>query len=337
MRTESPNRVGGDLKIASFNVFNYFTTIDDNGYICGPSGNQECRGADTTEEFIRQRDKIISALVAIDADVIGLMEIENYPGDVPVSDLVMSLNTVMGVGTYNYIATGAIGIDVIRVALIYKPTKVIPVGPYAILDSTVDTRFIDTKHRPVLAQTFKDINECGVFTVAVNHFKSKDSSCDDIGDPDTGDGSGNCNLTRKSASEALVDWLAYDPTGSCSSNFLIIGDLNSYDKEDPIDVFLAAGYTDLIKTFCGEHAYSYQFDGKLGYIDHALASPDLLQKVTGTTIWHINADEPDLIDYGIIYKEESQEVLYQPNPYRSSDHDPVIIGIRMCENKKSIP
>ena len=34
------------------------------------------------------------------------------------------------------------------------------------------------------------------FTVAVNHFKSKGSACNDVGDPDTGDGQGNCNLTR---------------------------------------------------------------------------------------------------------------------------------------------
>ena len=72
--------------------------------------------------------------------------------------------------------------------------------------------------------------------MAVNHLKSKGSPCDDVGDPDPGDGAGNCNLTRTGAAEALVDWLAGDPTGSGDPDFLIIGDLNSYDKEDPIDV-----------------------------------------------------------------------------------------------------
>jgi len=320
MRTAQPHDLGGSLKIASFNVLNYFTTIDNSGSICGPAGNQNCRGADTTEEFTRQRDKIIEALADMDADVVGLVEIENHPGDIPTADLVSGLNTVMGAGTYNYIATGAIGTDAIRVA-------------------TVDPRFIDTKNRPVLTQTFQDNDTCGVFTVAVNHLKSKGSSCNDVGDPDTGDGSGNCNLTRKAAAEALVDWLASDPTGSGNADFLIIGDLNSYTKEDPIDVLLAGGYTNLISHFGGKYAYSYVFDGQLGYLDHALASTDLINKVTGVTVWHINADEPDLIDYDMTFKKDAQDALYEANAYRSSDHDPVFIGLNMCgyKSNKSMP
>ncbi len=212
-RPIQPDDVGGDLKVASFNVLNYFTTIDDSGPICGPAGDQDCRGADTALEFERQRNKIISALAAMDADVVGLIEIENHTGDVPTANLVSGLNSVMGAGTYGYIATGAIGTDAIRVALIYKPATVAPLGAYAILDSSVDSRFLDDYNRPVLAQTFQDNTTGGIFTVAVNHLKSKGSSCDAIGDPDIGDGSGNCNLTRKAAAEALVDWLASDPTG----------------------------------------------------------------------------------------------------------------------------
>ncbi len=121
--------------------------------------------------------------------------------------------TVVGAGTYDYIDTGTIGTDAIKLAIIYKPAAVSPVGSYAILDSSVDPRFIDTKSRPVLAQTFVENATGSVFTVAVNHLKSKGSPCDDVGDPDAGDGSGNCNGTRTAAAEALVDWLATDPTG----------------------------------------------------------------------------------------------------------------------------
>ncbi len=215
--------------------------------------------------------------------------------------------------------------------MIYKPASVSLVGSYAILDTSVDPRFIDDKNRPVLAQTFMDNSTGGIFTVAVNHLKSKGSACDDVGDPDTGDGAGNCNLTRKAAAEALVDWLASDPTGSGDGDFLIIGDLNSYDKEDPIDVLLAGGYTDLIYKFLGEDAYSYVFDGQLGYLDHALANQDLLDEVTGTTVWHINADEADLIDYDTSFKGPNQDAIYAPDAYRSSDHDPVLVGLRVCE------
>ena len=137
-RPVGPDAVGGTLKVASFNVLNYFTTIDNGASICGPLGNQLCRGADTAQEFTRQRNKIVSALATINADVVGLIEIENSPNDTPTADLVSGLNDMLGAGTYNFIATGAIGIDAIRQALIYKPAAVTPLGLYSILDSTVD-------------------------------------------------------------------------------------------------------------------------------------------------------------------------------------------------------
>ena len=315
-RTAQPDDVGGGLKVASFNVLNYFTTLGS-------------RGADTALEFERQRAKIFAALAAINADVVGLIEIENNTA--AIQDLVDGLNTVVGAGTYAYVDTDVIGTDEIKVAFIYKTTTVSLVGDYAILDSSVDSRFIDTANRPVLAQTFMDNANGGIFTAAVNHLKSKGSSCDDLGDPDLGDGAGNCNLTRTAAAEALVDWLATDPTSSGDADFLIIGDLNSYDKEDPIDAILAGGYSDLIYQYIGEDAYSYVFDGQLGYLDHALANSALGSEISGVTIWHINADEASLIDYDMTYKQDAQDAIYAPDAYRSSDHDPVVIGMNVCD------
>ena len=330
-RPAQPDPVGGELTVASFNVLNYFTTLDDSGAICGPSQSLGCRGADNATEFTRQRDKIIAALTVIDADVVGLIEIENNIDDNAVLDLVDGLNAANGAGTYDFVSTGTIGTDAIKVALIYKPASVRLVRDFAILDSSVDARFIDFKNRPVLAQSFKDKSTGGRFTVAVNHFKSKGSPCDDVGDPNIDDGSANCNLTRKAAAEALVDWLAGDPTGSRNQNFLIVGDLNSYDKEDPIDSILAGGYTDLIHAFRGEDAYSFVFDGQTGYLDYALSSVNLTDNVTGVTVWHINADEPDLIDFDTSFKRDNQDAIYAPDPYRSSDHDPVIVGLHVCK------
>jgi hypothetical protein len=140
---------------------------------------------------------------------------------------------------------------------------------------------------------------------------------------------GNCNETRALSAQVLIDWLAADPTGSGDSDFLIIGDLNSYDKEDPIDVLTAGGFTDLLLHFEGEEAYSYLFDGQLGYLDYALANQSLLGQVTGTEVWHINADEPDIIDYDTTFKLAAQDALYAPDPYRSSDHDAVVVGLSL--------
>ncbi len=336
VRPAAPDPVGGNTKVASANVLNYFTTIDDGSNNCGPAGyEQNCRGADTQEELDRQRAKIVAELATIKADVFGLMEIQNDEG-ASTADLVAGLNEALGVDTYDYIHTGYIGTDAIKVAIIYNSATVSPYGDYAILDSTVDPRFIDTRSRPALAQTFQNNETGGLFTVAVNHLKSKGSACD--GDPDLGDGAGNCNLTRTAAAQALVDWLASDPTGSGDADYLIIGDLNSYDKEDPIDAIKAgpddtAGtaddYTDEIFQFLGEDAYSYVFDGQIGYLDHALASTTLDPQVTGVTIWHNNADEPDLIDYDMSFKSNEQDAFYAPDAYRASDHDPVVIGLQI--------
>ncbi len=267
-------------------------------------------------------------------DVAGLIEIENNVNDEALQKLVDGLNAVMGTGTYDYVHTGPIGGDAIKVALIYKPASVSLVGDYAILDSSVDPRFIENANRPVLAQSFKDTNG-GIFTVAVNHLKSKGSECKN--DPDLFDGAGNCNLTREAAAQALVDWLDTVPTGSGDKDVMIIGDLNSYDKEDPIDAIIA-GPDDILGTFDdyvdmtflneGEHAYSYVFDGQIGYLDYAMTAT-LADQVTGTTTWHINADEPDLIDYEMTFKEDAQDAIYAPDFYRYSDHDPVIIGLEL--------
>ncbi len=328
--------VGGKVEVASFNVLNYFTTLDTGAFICGPSQDMECRGADTAEELVRQRNKIVAAISAINADVVGLMEIENNINDDAVIDLVASLNTVMGAGTYDYINTGVIGTDAIKVAMIYKPASISLIGNFAILDTTVDARFLDDKNRPVLAQSFQDPGTGTVFTVAVNHLKSKGSDCVDVGDPDLGDGAGNCNVTRENAALALVDWLESDPTTSGFNNNLIIGDLNSYDKEDPIDAIKAGSddtlltdddYIDLVFEFQGEEAYGYVFDGQTGYLDHALGNQGMEALVTGVDYWHINADEPDLIDYDMSFKLPAQDLLYAADAYRSSDHDPVIIGL----------
>jgi uncharacterized protein len=305
--------VGGTTTVASFNVLNYFTTLNS-------------RGANTAEEFERQEAKIVSAISQLDADVVGLIEIENN-GGTAVATLVAALNDVMGAGTYDYIDTGVIGTDVITTAFIYKPAEVTPAGDFALLTTDVDARFLDDFNRPALAQTFADNGTGGKVTVVVNHLKSKGSDCLAVGDPLDPNGQGNCNGVRTAAAEALADWLAGDPTGQGAGHELIIGDLNSYDKEDPIVALTGAGFTDLVQQYQGEEAYSYVFGGQLGYLDYALAGTELVGDVTGAEHWNINSDEPSLLDYDMTFKQPAQDALYAPDAFRSSDHDPVLIGL----------
>jgi hypothetical protein len=103
--------------------------------------------------------------------------------------------------------------------------------------------------------------------------------------------------------------------------------MNSYTFEDPITTFTGGGFTNLARQFGGLGAYSYVFDGESGYLDHALASASLASQATGTTHWHINADEPIALDYNVEFKTPNQvNTFYDSGPYRASDHDPVVIG-----------
>ena len=259
-----------------------------------------------------------------------MIRLRSLTSSCAIEDLVAGLNDELGAGTYAFINTGVVGTDEIKVALIYKPAVVTPLGAYQVITTATDPRFLDTKNRPSLAQTFVRNANGGKLTVVVNHLKSKGSDCNDVGDPDTGDGQGNCNVTRTHAAEALLDWLATDPTDSGDPDVLLIGDMNSYTFEDPITTFVDGGLTNLVRRYGDLAAYSYVFDGESGYLDHALASSSLAGQATGATDWHINPDEPTVLDYNTNFKTANQvDTFYDRGPYRASDHDPVVVGLNL--------
>jgi len=319
--------LGGNVRVMSFNALNYFTTIDGGQNTCGPGGNSGCRGADSIAEFNRQREKTINVILTADVHIVGLMEIENNP-IASLQSIVDGLNTAKGTNDWSFIDTGTIGTDTIRVGLVYDASVVTPVGQPALLDSTVDARFLDSKNRRTLAQTFSAVTNGGRVTIAVNHLKSKGSDCNSLGDPDLGDGQGNCNVTRTNAAAALADWMATDPTASADADILIIGDMNAYLREDPVRTIVAAGYENVLESFAGTDAYSFVFRGESGVLDHAFASTSLLPQVTAVGEWHINADEPPILDYNLDFGRD--DTLFDPtNPFRASDHDPLVIGLNL--------
>jgi predicted extracellular nuclease len=332
-RTSAPEAVGGNVKVASFNVLNFFTTFTNGATADGQTGQgctqgtstraSNCRGANNITEFTRQRDKIVSAMKAIDADVLGLMEMQNN-GDTAVSNLIGALNAELGAGTYAFVPRPANGTgdDAIRVAMIYKPGKVSLAG-----GSLSDTDAINS--RPTFAQGFALVNG-ERFAVVVNHFKSK-SSCpaDGSADDDHGDGQGCWNALRTLQAQRLTNaFIPQVQAAAGSTDVLVIGDLNAYGAEDPIQALLGVGMVSGIERFIRPHAtpYSFVFDGESGYLDHALMTASLAQKTSGVVEWHINADEPSVIDYNTEFKVQD---LYTASPYRASDHDPVIVGLNL--------
>jgi len=318
--------LAGSTRVASFNVLNFFSNIDTGQAICGPAGDQNCRGADSAEEFNRQLEKMLTAITLMDADIVGLIELENNATD-SIAMIVNALNNRVGGGrTYAFVDTGTINSDAIKTGFIYDSGTVRTAGSFALLDASIDPRFIDSRNRPSLAQTFEVIASGAVLTVVVNHLKSKGSSCDSNGDPNTGDGQGNCNLTRTSAAAALADWINTDPTGSGDADFLVIGDFNAYIMEDPLTALKNTGLTNLLEAAANPNPYSFQFDGMAGALDHAMVSAGLQGQVTGALEWHINSDEPALYDYNLENGRDAS--LFDANsPYRASDHDPVIVGL----------
>jgi uncharacterized protein len=335
-RPVQPPAVGGTLRVASFNLLNYFNTYE--GCRGGVGGAEmQCRGARNDEEFRRQAQKTVAAILAMNADIVGVIEVENdgYGPASAVADLVARLNAASASQQYAFIdadaATGTVnvlGTDGIKVGFLYQPARVQPAGRTAVLNSV---RFVNggesgPRSRPSLAQAFQQTGG-GRLVVSVNHFKSKGSPCDV---PDAGDGQANCNAARTFAARELRDWLSGDPTGTGEENVLIVGDLNAYALEDPVQTLVRAGYTDLVAARQGHTSYSFVFNGQWGYLDHALASAALLPRITGAAKWHINADEPTALEYTTSFRStEHLTTLYRPDPFRSADHDPVLVGIEL--------
>ncbi|WP_026314215.1 ExeM/NucH family extracellular endonuclease [Actinomadura flavalba] len=297
-RPARPAAVRGNVKVASFNTLNWFTTL-------------RSRGATTEAERDRQLAKLVAALRGLDADVVGLMEVENN-GDTAIGALVEALNAAVGAGTYAWVRHPYPGDDQIHVAAIYKTAKVRPQGDAISSDDPV-------YDRPPLVQTFAPVAGGTPFTLLVNHLKSKGCTDATGGDADQGDGQGCYNARRVAQATALRDLAASVP------NPLVLGDLNAYAAEDPVKILKAAGFVSQTERYVRPaDRYSYVFDGQSGELDHVLAGGGLTRKVSGATIWHINADEPLILDYNTEYNPPG---LYRPDAYRSSDHDPVLVGL----------
>ena len=349
-RPTTPPAVGGAIKAVSMNLLNYFTTIDTTSSNstgpCSPSGTLDCRGADSAAELNRQRERASIVICSLNADVYGFMELENTTPSATITDLLGAVNTRCG-GDHPYTAVdtgGTLGTDAIRVQLVYRAGILSPVGP-----PLVD---LDPIHnRPPTAQTFDVVDVTNTafgqrFTVVANHFKSKGCDGSATGDDaDSGDGQSCYNGRRTSQAARLLTWInntvlpaAGDP------DVLLLGDFNSYSKEDPVSTLETGGFTDLASSLLGPGSYSYLFDGQLGHLDYAFASASLAPSVTGIGNWHINADEVPLFDYNDEVLDSPGEASFEEKPdgsalvpprvvfqpatlYRASDHDPVIVGL----------
>lgn len=303
-RPTSHSDIGNyNLKVCAFNLEYYLTEHLGRGF-----------GADNTTQAERQHRKIMAALEAIDADIYGFVEIEQ--GQQALGKLTTALNHLVGESRYSFVNDGgSIKGTYTKVGYLYRNDKVTP--HRALRNNNTPS----PPHRKKL-QAFT-LNANGErFVLSLNHYKSK-SGCQRAKglDQDQGDGQGCYNAKRLQEAQSTLNFINTQRTYYADDDVLIMGDLNAYAKEDPIQHFVNGGYTDLLHKYAADSAYSYVYRGLAGCLDHALASSTLVPQVTGATVFHINSDE--LSSFG--YEGER----YAPNMYRSSDHDPVVVGLRL--------
>lgn len=316
-----------NVKTASFNVLNYFNG-DGNG-----GGFPTSRGANSLAEFNRQRNKILNAIAAINADVLGVIELENdgTGSTSAIQDLVNGLNTLLGADTYRFINDGIssqqYNTDQIRCAILYKPSVVTPAGNVMVSDNGIF-------NRPPIAQNFTLNVTNQPFVFIVNHFKSKGCSGSSGVNTDQGDGQSCYNDTRIQQAEALISFINTSVIPAAGHDTVLsVGDYNSYFEEDPLDVLRANNY----QVLGSPTSRSYLFQGQVGSLDHGIVSSSLSSSVTSYEKWNINSSEPTYLDYNDGVKdtgESDNEVnlrasIYTVSPWRSSDHDPVLIGLNL--------
>ena len=331
--------VAGDYTISAFNVLNYFTSLGQDEDGCGaytdingnPVATNYCtvRGAYSESALADQQEKIVAAINGLNADVIALSEIEDtfaVTGDITRRDealltLVDALNA--DGGNWKAVESPAAdeipgNPDVIRVAFIYNPDRVEPVGASRIFE---DERFTGTAREP-LAQEFKPVDDdvTETFVAVANHFKSKGSIAND--DADMGDGQGNNANLRVSQAEAVLEHLAVQTDWEDKATF-VMGDLNTYTREHALDRFRDAGYSVPQEEY--NASTSYQFDGMLGSLDHVLANEHV--DLQDAQVWNINSDESIAFEYSRrLYNVVD---YHDASPFRSSDHDPVKVGFNL--------
>lgn len=334
----TPQDVGGDLVISTFNVLNYFTTFGVDLPGCLPytdrDGNPitvrtgcDARGAWDQENFDRQQGKIVAAINGLGADLVALEEIENSAKfgkdrDAALAALVDALNADAGTETWAYVPSprpdklpSLEEQDVIRTAFIYQPASVRPNGPSVVLS---DSPAFANAREP-LAQKFTASESEYAFVAIANHFKSKGGDCGELPE-------GCSDADRVAQAAALVDFADELSVGKETDQIYLLGDFNAYGEENPMHVFYDAGYTSVDRDIAQET--TYVFDGKVGSLDHVLVSPGVMadQRVSGADVWSINSAESVLNEYSRVNYFASQ-LFEADTPFRSSDHDPIIVGV----------
>lgn len=275
------------LLVCGFNLENYFVA------------NYGSMGAKNYTEHQKQRKKIHKALMQINADLYGLVELEK--GDEAISEIVDDLNNDSKERNYQFfsdVSTSAVQ----KVDFVYDANVLEPIGTPGNIDTEVQHR------KKMLCFREKATGEKFIFSI--NHFKAMSGGSD--------------SETRRvnEARAVLSFYNSYRVTKSIrEEDLLLMGDLNSYGYAKPIRTLVENNLIDLHRVFHADSSYSYMFSGKASYIDHAICNSTMCPQITGMAAYHINSDEDDYYTYD---KSSGDMTMF-----RCSDHDPVLVGLKL--------
>ncbi len=256
-------------------------------------------GARNYSEHQKQRAKVSKALAKINADIYGLVELEK--GDEAIEEVVNDLNNNLPGRNYRFFRENSGAEASQKSDFVYDANKVEPIGSPSAINTELPNR------KKMICFREKATGE--KFIYSINHFKAM------TGGSDT-------ETRRVNEARAVVNYYnSFRANSNIRDNdVLFMGDLNSHAKTKPIFVFTDNGMIDLHRAFHADSSYSYMFGGKASYIDHAISNETLYRQITGMAVYHINSDE----DKSYKYSSSSDNSMF-----RCSDHDPVLVGLRL--------
>ena len=272
------------LLVCGFNLENYYMTWGS-------------MGASSYEEHQKQRKKIRNALVRINADLYGLVELQQ--GNEAIDEIMQDLNARLPERNYKHFNDGAAG-TFQKVDYLYDANKVAPISN---VPAKTD---VEVQNRKKI-MCFREIATGEKFSYSINHFKAM-----------TGGG----EERRVNEAKAVLElYKSYRSNKNVrDKDVLIMGDLNCYAFTAPIKQLTENGMIDLHRAFHADSSYSYMFSGLASYIDHALCNETMFRQITGMSGFHINSDEDDNYNY-----QKSNDTTM----FRCSDHDPVLVGLKL--------
>ncbi|MBR6168044.1 MAG: hypothetical protein IKQ50_06410 [Paludibacteraceae bacterium] len=272
------------LLVCGFNLENYYMTWGS-------------MGADSYSEHQDQRAKISKALKRINADIYGLVELQQ--GNEAVEEIVNDLNANLSGRNYKYFTDASSG-TLQKVEFVYDANKVEPIS-----NKPAETN-VEVQNRKKM-MCFRELATGERFIYSINHFKAMNT--------------GGADRRKNEAIAVMELYNSYNSNRNVrDKDLLIMGDLNCYAFTEPIKQFTNRGMIDLHRAFHADSSYSYMYSGMASYIDHAFVNPTLYSQITGMSAYHINSDEDDKYTY-----DKSSD----NSMFRCSDHDPVLVGLKL--------